>query len=240
MGGRLVLFLALALTGAAACGGETTILSGREIVSTIPWAPPETARYRLLEGDEVRGSGVLSIEAEGDALIFRQRFQFPEQEISDEVSVVADAGSMRARRTERVISGPEGERRCQAEYAGGVATVEQRSEKDERTDRLEVPARSYDSWSDLFLWRTLAFAEGYETTYSDALTCVLAKPQLLSVVLRVKEMETVSVPAGTFQAWRLEIRSGGRTQKAWYADDGARTLVRYDNGDLVFELVSRD
>ena len=54
----------------------------------------------------------------------------------------------------------------------------------------------------------------------------------------MKEKEEVEVPAGTFQAWRLEIRSGGRTQKAWYADDGPRTLVRYDNGDLVFELES--
>jgi hypothetical protein len=54
----------------------------------------------------------------------------------------------------------------------------------------------------------------------------------------VKEKEDVQVPAGNFQAWRLEIRSGGRTQKAWYADDARRTLVRYDNGELVFELES--
>ena len=223
-----------------ACGGETIVLSGRDVVSTIPWTPPETARYRLLDGDKVRGSGVLSIEAEGDTLIFRQRFEFPDQEITDDISVLTDALSLRPRSVERVIDGPEGERRCQVEYAGGVAIVEQRSEKDERTDRLGVPARSYDSWSDLFLWRTLAFAADYEATYSDILTCSLAKPQLLSVALKVKGVETVSVPAGTFQAWRLEIRSGGRTQKAWYADDAARTLVRYDNGDLVFELESGD
>jgi hypothetical protein len=59
-------------------------------------------------------------------------------------------------------------------------------------------------------------------------------------VLKVKAIEEVTVPAGTFRAWRLEIRSGGRTQKAWYADDARRTLVRYDNGDLVFELESID
>ena len=61
---------------------------------------------------------------------------------------------------------------------------------------------------------------------------------MLPVVLKVKKTEEITVAAGTFEAWRLEIRSGGRTQKAWYANDEQRTLVRYDNGDLVFELES--
>ena len=153
---------------------------------------------------------------------------------------MADAGSLRPQSVERVINGPQGERRCQAQYVGSVATVTQRSEKDERTDRLDVPIGSYDSWSDLFLWRTLAFAQDFEITYSDVLSCTLAKPQVMPVALKLMDKETVSVPGGTFQTWRLEIRSGGRTQKAWYSDDQARTLVRYDNGDLVFELESTE
>ncbi len=239
MGRCLPLIVCLALA-AVACGGETTILSGRDVVSTIPWTPPQTARYRLLSGDEVKGTGKLRIEARGDALTFSQSFAFPEQKLTDDVSVVADARTLRPRSAERVIDGPEGARRCQAQYAGGTVTVEQRSEKDQRTDRLDVPTGSYDSWSDLFLWRTLGFAEDYEANYSDVLTCTLTKPQVLPVVLRLKGKETVSVPAGSFEVWRLEIRSGGRTQTAWYADDPPRTLVRYDNGDLVFELESTD
>jgi hypothetical protein len=50
--------------------------------------------------------------------------------------------------------------------------------------------------------------------------------------------ETVEVPAGTFETWRLEIRSPDGTQRAWYADTERRPLVRYDNGNLVFELLS--
>ena len=61
---------------------------------------------------------------------------------------------------------------------------------------------------------------------------------MISQTVKVTEKETVEVPAGTFQAWRLEIRSSGGKQKAWYADTETRPLVRYDNGDLVFELVS--
>jgi len=54
-------FLALAM---AACQEETSTLSGEDIVSNIPWRAPEEARYRLLDGEEVKGSGVLRIESD--------------------------------------------------------------------------------------------------------------------------------------------------------------------------------
>ncbi len=234
-------FVGLALTlllVAIACGGDAAVRPGQAVVSTIPWVVPETARYRILDSDDIKGSGVLSIEARGDALIFSQSFQSQEQAFTDDISVETDATTLQPLTVRRVIAGPEGERVCDANYAGGVAVVTQRARDDERIDRLDVPAPSYDSWTDLFLWRTLPFEQGYEATYTDILTCSLAKPGVLSVEIKVTALETVSVPAGSFQAWRLEIRSGGLTQKAWYADDEARTLVRYDNGNEVFELES--
>ncbi len=237
---RLLAITPVLLLVGMACAGETAVRPGQAIVSNIPWVAPETARYRILDGGDVKGSGVLSIEARGDALIFSQSFQAPERGVTDDISVETGATDLLPRSVRRVIGGPEGERLCDASYAGGLAVVEQRSETGERTDELEVPAPAYDSWSDLFLWRTLPFAEGYEVTYAAVLTCSLAVPAVLSVDLKVVELETVTVPAGTFQAWRLEVRSGGRTQKAWYVDDEARTLVRYDNGNEVFELESVD
>ena len=49
--------------------------------------------------------------------------------------------------------------------------------------------------------------------------------------------EEVTVPAGTFEAWELEIDSGGANQRAWFAKDAALTLVKYDNGRETFELL---
>lgn len=210
----------------------------REIVSEIPWTGPETFKYRLLQGDDVKGSGALTLSVTSSTFVMEQAFEIPEEEVTDSISAEVEADTLKPRKVERVIDGPEGERRCEATYAENTVTVEQRAGEDERTDTLSVPTPHYDSWSDLFLWRTIEFFEGQELEYVDVLSCSLAKPDVLSIVLKVKEKEEVEVPAGTFQAWRLEIRSGGRTQKAWYADDERRTLVRYDNGDLVFELES--
>lgn len=234
---RLLLALLALMLTLSACGDEAVNFVGQDVVAGIPWILPEEARYRLLDGDEVKGSAVLRIElGEAGGVTFRQAFQGGE--FKDEVVAEAAEETMRPASVQRVIEGPEGARRWEVTYSGSRALVVQRSKDDERTDELSVPTHSYDSSSDVFLWRTIDFSVGYEATYVDVLTATLAKPQIVSVTLRVKAKETVEVPAGSYEAWRVEIRSSGRTQKAWYADDGRHTLVRYDNGDLVFELLS--
>jgi len=229
---------ALALLALAGCKSETTTLSGEAIVSRIPWVRHEEASYRLMDGDEVQGDGLLRITSVNGLLTLRQEFE--SEEFHDEVVAVTLAGTMQPQSVQRVIDGPDGERRWEVLYEGGVAKVVQHSEDDERQDNLSVPTRSYDSWTDVFLWRTIEFRDGYEASYSDVLSATLARPQVISQTVRVMGKETVVVPAGTFEAWRLEIRSDDGSQEAWYADTDTRPLVRYDNGSLVFELLSLD
>ena len=234
---RILPFAVISLALLSACGGSDELVA-QDILSQIPWSAPETARYRLLHDDDQKGTGELRIESREGALVLAQNFDIPDQTIKDTIQVEADGQNLRPKVVQRTIDGPEGKRDCTATYTANDVTVEQQAKDESRKDQLTLPAQHYDSWSDLFLWRTLKYFEDEELKYVDVLTCSLTKPDLLPVVLKVKSREEVTVPAGKFQAWRLEIRSGGRTQKAWYADDAKRTLVRYDNGDLVFELES--
>jgi len=235
---RLALALVVIVALLGACSGGSDELVAQDVVSSIPWSVPETAHYRLLHDDDPKGSGELKIAMREGALVLSQSFDIPDQKITDTIQLEADTQNLHPKVVQRTIDGPEGKRDCTATYDANNVTVEQQAKDENRRDNLTVPAQHYDSWSDLFLWRTLKLVEGEELKYVDVLSCSLTKPDLLPVVLRVKSMEEVNVPAGKFQAWRLEIRSGGRTQKAWYANNAARTLVRYDNGDLVFELES--
>jgi predicted acyl esterase len=234
----VVVAVAIVLAFALACKSEESAISGRAVVGSVPWPATEEARYRLLDGDDELGTGVLTIEAGGERTTFRQTFE--SEDFDDQTTAVADSETLEPFSTARVIDGPEGERRWEVAYENGTAVVSQRSDEDEREDRLSVPANSYESWTDVFLWRTIEFREGYETTYVDVLTATLAKPQVISQALKVSGKEKVEVPAGEFEAWRLEISSDDGDQTAWYADTAERPLVRYDNGSLVFELVSLD
>ena len=242
--GRSLAWLVLSLLAAvllliSACGDDGDYASGNpQVISAIPWTASETAKYRILRDDDVVGSGVLQIEQQGGSLTLSQNFSATEEKITDEVTAIADAKTLSPRSVSRVIDGPEGERVCDARYAGAKVSVEQRSEEDERTDELDLPPNAYDTWVDLFLWRTIDFRQDFHATYNGVLTCALVKPDVIETSVAVKERETVEVPAGTFETWRLEIRSGGDTTNAWYAVDKRHTLVRYDNGRHVFELDS--
>ncbi len=233
---RIIVALAAALL-LAACAEDN--IKSADIVTQIPWPDEERATYRVLDddGDEV-GALVMTVAIErSDGYLLSQSFSFPGDNFTNDAEVLVDRASLQPRRTTYVIDGPDGIASCTAVYAGSDVTVLNEREDGERTDTLDVPNIAYDSWSDLFLWRTIDFSQGFEVEYADIVACQApAPPQRLAVKLEVSGGETIDVPAGTFDTWRVEI-DAGRDQKAWFTTDDAHILVRYDNGDQIFELI---
>jgi len=210
-------------------------------VSAIPWTVGEESYYSLLDEDgEPLGTGVLRIEEEEGRLRLVQHYQNPE--LDDRSVLLVEGGTLKPMSGERVISGEDGELRMEVRYASGMAEVERTAVKDskeeQRTDELEVPEHAYDWASSLFLWRTIPLRQDYQASYFNMATTVVGKPQRIRVTLRVAGRETVEVPAGIFETWRLEIRSSGTKQTAWYAVSGSHPLVKYDREDMVFLLES--
>ena len=234
---RLIIAALAAVLLLAACAEDN--IKATDIVSRIPWPDEERATYRVLDDDgEEVGTLEMSVAPEGaDAYLLRQDFVFPADEFTNNAAVVVGRADLQPRRTTYVIDGPDGVASCSAQYEGSDVTVLNLREDGERTDTLDVPNIAYDSWSDLFIWRTIDFAQGFEIEYADIVACQApAPPQRLAVRLEVTGGETIEVPAGTFDTWRVEI-DAGRDQKAWFTTDDAHILVRYDNGDQIFELI---
>lgn len=221
----------------SACGEASQPLEANDVVSTIPWPESETATYRVTQ-DDIEGECVFTIEQGEPGVSLMQACEG--EGFTDTVTVVADAESLRPRSTTRTITGPEGEVTCEATYEGFTVDVTWISPDDERQNELDVPQVSYDSWADVFLWRTVRFGEGYDQNYVDVASCTnpRARPELVGVRIIATEVEEVEVPLGAYEAWHLEIKAEGVTQHAWYSTDEDRVLVKYDNGDQVFELVS--
>ncbi|MCI0885182.1 MAG: DUF3108 domain-containing protein, partial [Chloroflexi bacterium] len=234
---RLIIIALAAVLLLAACTEDN--IKATDIVSEIPWPDQERATYRVLDDDgEEVGTLQMSVDPEGDdAYLLRQDYVFPGTEFTNNAAVVVGRADLQPRNTTYVIDGPDGAASCSADYVGSDVTVVNVREDGERTDTLDVPHVAYDSWSDLFVWRTIDFSQGFETEYADIVACQApAPPQRLAVKLEVTGGETIDVPAGSFDTWRLEI-DAGRDQKAWFTTDDAHILVRYDNGDQIFELI---
>jgi|FaiFalDrversion2_1042247.scaffolds.fasta_scaffold00261_3 hypothetical protein len=229
--------LLLALAACAGQGEAPPPLPAAEVAVQVPWGQREEATYRILRGDDLSGSALFRLERRGDSYVLVQDFRSAGQPLRDTVTVVVDAITLKPRRVERTIAREgEGERRCQAHYGEGRVVVEQQSEGKSRRDELLLPPHAYESWADLFLWRALPLQRSYRGAYNDMGTCLLRKPGHALMVLEVVTLEPVVVPAGRFEAWRLEARSGGQRQTIWIADTPQRPVVRYDNGTHVFEL----
>ena len=218
--------LALALL-ASGCTDESA--QTQDIVSSIPWPDHERAQYvRLdLDGERERGQGVLEVTRRDEQ--FELSLRFEEESNTDESLVTVDAATLKPASVRRELRG-EDNVTIEAEYDAveKVITVTETEDGDERT----VPRRLdkehyYDNESSLFLWRTIDFREGYTATYYTVLPNQGGTQHTVS--LRVAGKEEVTVPAGTFDAWRVETRSGDLRQIAWYADTPGRPLVQYDN-----------
>lgn len=196
-----------------------------------PWADDETHSYVLIDDDgEHLGDAVLSVVADGETTRLTQTFV--SEAANDSIEVLVDSATLKPVSSLREIEETDGdETRIEVEYTEDGALIRQ---NDDKQSGLSVPEHSYDNDSSLFLWRTLPFAEGYEGSYNTIITNHRTRQK---VNLRVTGLETVTVPAGTFEAWRLVITTSNARQIAWYANTPERPLVRYDNDrNLIFEL----
>jgi hypothetical protein len=240
---RPVILLLAALAALMLMACETSeSLTSNDIVDTIPWVVPETTQYRVLDKDddnEEVGTLEMSIAETGQGqLLLRQFYDFPEAGFTNLAEVVTSADELEPSSSHFRIDGPDGTLDCQASYGDTSVSVLRVGEDGERTDEIDIPQIAYDSWADLFLWRTIPFTPGLDLDYTDILACTLDRTQRLGISLEVEDREEITVPAGTLETWPLKIESGGQSQKAWYSTEDPHVLVKYDNGGEIFELTS--
>jgi hypothetical protein len=203
------------------------------VAGARPWQDGEHYFYELVDNDgKSLGEAVLSVEIEGDRIMLWQEFESDDAE--DTTIVTVDSASLKPIASEREIQEPDGDiERIDVEYNEDGALIT-RNEDEGTTTGLSVPGYSYDNDTSLFLWRTLPFTTGYEGSYTTIITNHRSRQK---VNLRVTGLETITVPAGTFEAWRLEITTSNARQLAWYANTPERQLLRYDNDrNVIFEL----
>ncbi len=212
----------------------------QDIVEGIPWSDDERAEYVLLDrsSQEECGTGTLTVERQGDQ--FQLTLHFEDGTNSDTSIVMVDDESLqpfsvrRERHIEDEVEAVEGEYDREEQV---IRVVEFIDDDEPRT----VPRRLdedlyYDNESSLFIWRTIRFEEDYQVTYNTVL--VNQGGAVREVTLRVIGKEEVEVPAGTFNAWRVNISTEGLNQVAFFADTPEHQMVFYDNSVQLFELVS--
>jgi hypothetical protein len=218
---------------ACACSGSSgPKIALSDVVSAIPWPDTESLRYLLIDkSGKQAGSGTLTVSREGANTRLGQSFTNGQN--NDETSVIVDSRSLKPVSSTRTITGPSSKEELSVSYTSDGALIKQ----GDKQSGLSVPEHAYDNDTSLFLWRTLRFEPGNDLSYVAIITNRRSRQ---TVELKVIGREPVTVPAGDFQAWRVEVHGQGSTQTAWYGDVPSRPLVKYDNSaGTIFQLQSK-
>ena len=119
----------------------------------------------------------------------------------------------------------------EAEGTYGPRHVEIRSKNVDEARQVQLEGTVYDNEQAWHLFRRLPLAPGYTTTTSIIPTFAGTQMKL---DLEVTETETISVPAGEFESYRLEVPELKQTY--WISTDENRYLVRFEAEGVVGEL----
>jgi hypothetical protein len=234
---------------ASGCAAVTPSASTSTIVEQVPLVDGERYVYELttLEG-EVIGSGELSTRFEGTRFVLEQRFEgVPTDglaaptdvtELAVDMTSFAPFGALR----EATIEGDDGSPKRDLynwSYAAGdkddgdELTVIRTSDGDQDTDQMRLRDNYYDNESSLWLWRTIDFNEELDVNYV-SVNPIQQTQQTVNI--QTPAIETVEVPAGTFEAWRLIVRNGRAIRSAWINAAPPHQILQWDNGDVIFRL----
>lgn len=94
------------------------------------------------------------------------------------------------------------------------------------TKTLVIEPDALDNDQVLQAQRALPLTAGYSTRYVNVVPITALA---LNSTFQVVDTETVTVPAGTFPAWRAEMQAAGSTHDVWYGQEAPYPMLKYRN-----------
>lgn len=211
------------------------------ILNPEPWADGETSVYRIIDR-KGEPAGTMSIFLEYGPLRSGEegwtvRREIDAQGETEIAAVEAIPDRLLPQHAMLVRTSPDGTERVETTYDGGQIDMRLTTARNNTTyQRTTAPSDARDQRTTLLLARMLPLAKGYATRFNSFLPVA---ERLDRVILRVLKREEVTVPAGTFDAWLVELDTGDSKTKAWIGVDPPHPLVKYVDGrnGATFELV---
>jgi hypothetical protein len=190
-----------------------------------PWADGEEERFDIkLAGGLKIGFGTWTADAGemNGQKIWRTGFLM----IGQSSHVEVDASTMKPlhSRWKHSLLGD-----ADAVYSPDHAEVKLAGKDDVSKIPLDGPV--YDNEEGYHLFRRLPLAQGYKSTVS--VFSSLGGGSIVPLPLEVTGTETVTVPAGTFPCYRLDLHIG---QVFWIATNPPRDIVKIEAGGVIMEL----
>lgn len=208
-----------------------------------PWGAGESSEYAVTDVNG-QAAGIAHYEitagqSPNNGSGWSIRREIAAQGVNETVAVETtdDYRPLTSTVTRSTVSQP-GEETVKATYDRGQVDMELTTMQNVTTyERTNIPSDARDSNVLLPIVRALPLAEGYATRIQSFLPI---SGLMETFTVSVLDTETVTVPAGTFETFKVELRTNDYTTLAWYAQEEARVLVKYEDGrnQGTFELTN--
>jgi hypothetical protein len=225
----LVIYALLLVLVTSGCGGQA---SPAPAVSALgleaaPWQNGSTSNYQWEQdasGAQI-GTSEYGFTLNGDVWTISDRDNITGLDQTIEMRI--NAATLAPLGESKVITTSTTTVDLTTTYENGKLSISAVVNGQTQTASLDVPANSLDNDQLLMTLRALPFAEGFTANY----TVIVAQNALkVDTTVSVLGKESVTVPAGTYDTWHVQINAGQSKQDVWYQVDTPHNLVKYDNG----------
>ncbi|MCX6046993.1 MAG: DUF3108 domain-containing protein, partial [Chloroflexi bacterium] len=196
-------------------------------VTTENGATAGSARFTLLPGDPQNNPGGWSIQREIDS-----------QGAQEIVIVEVDQTDFSPISTALTRFSSQGKESEQVTYNNGAVDIELTSVMSVTTNHhIDVPSDIRVEPTLAQLVRALPLATGYATRLNSFSP---ATGTMDRVTVQVTRQEQITVPAGAFDTWRVELKTNTTTGSVWIDRTAPHVLVKYMDGASggTFELMA--
>ena len=206
------------------------------IVTEIPWPDHEFSSYAIQDsdGNEIGIVGLTIAREIGNAYILKQFYGFKHQVGSLLTLATVRADNLKPVSGILTLSDVSPAPVIEYSFDNSILTIKARdTEGNVKHHTIDIPEDAYDDNELLFLLRTIPFKIGYTTSFTNV---IAAATQKHVVTITVVSEEQVQVPAGSFDAYKIELSIAGDKKYLWYSKDELHYLLKLDDGSNLFLL----
>ncbi len=199
-----------------------------------PWKGSEHAEYNIIKDSDnsALGTSTFDIQPASDATTIEQRIQLGS--VAQHFVVKVDPQTLKPLTRTQELTGSPNDFSLTATYADNKLTVTAKTAQGDKSATIDVAPDAYDNNSLLAILRGLPFSTGTAASFTNV---VPANAAQIKSTATVAGQESVTVPAGTFETYKVVMGFGGAQQQtAWYETAAPHRLIKYDNGTTQFVL----
>ena len=205
----------------AGCGASATPTPSVRL--TPPWTGAERAEYVYEAGGKPAGSGVFTVTPKDTGYVFGS--ETVAGPVSNITMTSVDKNLKPLGDTVQISgTGLATDVALVKIYDNGALRLEAKMANGTKTATVGYPPNTWDNDQLLMSIRALPLAVGY--TFSVPIYAGSTAPT--NVTIDVTGTETIDVPAGAFNTYKVALDYGQGKQYLWYAVDSPHYLIKYE------------